>query len=53
MSEVRDTAEDEARQVARGRRWYTPFAVIGSVATLVWAVAGLVIAVALLVWIFG
>ena len=41
------------RQVARGRRWYTPFAVLGGVAAVVWAVAGLIIAVALLIWIFG
>jgi hypothetical protein len=53
MSELPDSAGDEVRQVARGRRWYTPFAVVGGVAGLVWAVAAVIIAVALLIWVFG
>ncbi len=53
MDDPGDSVEQEARQVARGRRWYSPFAVIGGVAALVWTVAGLIIAVALLIWIFG
>ncbi len=52
MSEIKDTAESEAREVARGRRWSTPFKVVGGVAAVVWAFAGLLIAVALLLWLF-
>jgi 5,10-methenyltetrahydromethanopterin hydrogenase len=51
MSEVRETAEHEVREVARGRRWYTPFAVVGGVAAIVWAVSAIVIAVALVLWL--
>ena len=51
MSEMKDTAEHEAREVARGRRWYTPFAVVGGVAAIVWIVAAIVIVVALVIWL--
>ena len=51
MSEIKESAEDEVREVTRGRRWYTPFTVIGSVAALVWGVAAVVIAVTLVVWL--
>jgi hypothetical protein len=42
--------EDEVREVARGRSTRTPFLVLGSVAATVWAVAALVVGVALLLW---
>jgi hypothetical protein len=51
MSEIKETADHEVREVARGRRWYTPFAVVGGVAAIVWAVAALVIVVALVIWL--
>jgi hypothetical protein len=51
MSEIKETAEHEAREVARGRRWYTPFAVVSGVAAIVWAVAAVIIAVALIIWL--
>jgi hypothetical protein len=53
MGDLRDTAGQEVRDVARGRRWHTPFAVIGGVAGFVWGVAALIVAAALLVWILG
>jgi len=51
MSEMKDTAAREAREVTRGRSWHTPFTTLGSVAFVVWAVAGIVIAVALILWL--
>jgi hypothetical protein len=51
MSEIKETAEDEVKEVARGRRWYTPFAVVGSVALIVWVVAALIAAAALVIWL--
>jgi hypothetical protein len=43
----REPAEPE---LARGRGWTSPFALLGSVAALVWGVAAVVIAAALLIW---
>ena len=39
--------------VARGRASETPFVLLGSVATVIWLVVGLVVAAALLVWWLG
>ena len=39
--------------VARGRASETPFVLLGSVATMIWLVLGLVVAAALLVWWLG
>ena len=51
MSEIDERATHEAREVARGRSWHTPFAALGGVAVIVWAVAAVVIAVALILWL--
>jgi hypothetical protein len=51
MSELKDTAAQEAREVTRGRTWHTPFTTLGSVAVVVWGVAAIVIAVALILWL--
>ena len=51
MSEIKETAEHDVKEVARGRRWYTPFAVVGGVAVIVWAVAAVIIAAALVIWL--
>jgi hypothetical protein len=48
---MKQTAEEEVREVARGRRWYTPFAVVGGVAAIVWAAAALITAAALVIWL--
>ena len=45
-----DRREDEVREVARGRSTRTPFVVLGSVAATVWAVAALIVGVALVLW---
>jgi hypothetical protein len=42
--------EQEARTVSRGRASRTPFVVLGSVATVVWLAAGLIVLAAILVW---
>jgi hypothetical protein len=42
--------EDEMREVARGKSTRTPFLVLGSVAATVWAVAALIVGVALVLW---
>ena len=39
--------------VARGRASETPFVLLGSVATVIWLVVGLVVAAALLAWWLG
>jgi len=53
-SVVRDervSATDSTEEaVARGRATETPFVLLGSVATVIWLVVGLVVAAALLVW---
>ena len=53
-SDVRDErapATDSTEEaVARGRASETPFVLLGSVATVIWLVVGLVVAAALLVW---
>ena len=47
-------AEDEfVETMGRGRRSYTPFAVIGVVGSLVAVVAGILILVTLLIWFLG
>jgi hypothetical protein len=51
MGEIKRTADHEVREVARGRRWYTPFAVVSGVAAIVWAIAAVIIAVALIIWL--
>jgi hypothetical protein len=45
---AQDRHDDEVREVARGRSTRTPFLVLGSVASTVWLVAGLIVGVALL-----
>ena len=44
----RDESVPEATR--RGQWWATPFVILGSVATVVWAVAGVVTGALLLVW---
>ena len=51
MDEEKETAEQEVREVARGRRWYTPFMVVGGIAAVAWGVAGLITAILILVWL--
>jgi hypothetical protein len=51
MSEMKNTAAHEVREVTRGRTWHTPFTTVGTVAVVVWAVAAVVIAVALILWL--
>jgi hypothetical protein len=51
MSEIKDTAVHETREVARGRSGATPFAAIGGVAVVIAAVAAVVIAIALVLWL--
>lgn len=57
MARARDNAGESARRsepvgeaVRRGQWWATPLVVLGSVATVVWAVAGIVTGVLLLIW---
>ncbi len=47
-SERRD--EPVAEAARRGQWWGTPFVVLGSVATVVWVVAGVITGGLLLVW---
>ena len=50
----RPPATDSTEEaVARGRASETPFVLLGSVATVIWLVVGLVVAAALLVWWLG
>jgi hypothetical protein len=53
-SDARDervpAADSTEEAVARGRASETPFVLLGGVATVIWIVVGLVVAVALLVW---
>jgi hypothetical protein len=51
MSDIEEHVEREAREVARGRSWHTPFTTVGTVAIVVWTVAAIVIAVALALWL--
>ena len=51
MTELKQTAAQETREVARGRSGATPFAAVGGVAVFVGLVAAVVIAVALIVWL--
>ena len=51
MSEIENRAAREGQEVARGRAWHTPFTALGGVAAVVWAVAAVVIAVALILWL--
>ena len=46
-------ADSTEEAVARGRASETPFVLLGGVATVIWIVVGLVVAVALLVWWLG
>ena len=56
-SDARDervpAADSTEEAVARGRASETPFVLLGSVATVIWIVGGLVVAVAVLVWWLG
>ena len=56
-SDARDerapAADSTEEAVARGRASETPFVLLGSVATVIWIVGGLVVAGALLVWWLG
>ena len=53
-SDVRDerapATDSTEGAVARGRASETPFVLLGSVATVIWLVVGLVVAAALVVW---
>jgi hypothetical protein len=50
----RTPATDSTEEaVARGRASETPFVLLGSVASVIWLVVGLVVAAALLVWWLG
>lgn len=51
MSEIENRVAREGQEVARGRAWHTPFTALGGVAAVVWAVAAVVIAVALILWL--
>ena len=53
VSEIKDSAEQEVREVARGRRWHTPFAVVGGVALVEWGVAAVITVAALLIWLYA
>ena len=54
MRDERAPATDSTEEaVARGRATETPFVLLGSVATVIWLVVGLVVAAALLVWWLG
>ena len=53
VSELKESAEQEVRDVARGRRWYTPFTVVGGVALVAWSVAAVITAAALLIWLYA
>ena len=53
MSEIKETAEEEVREVAKGRRWHTPFTVVGGVALAAWGVAAVITATALLIWVYA
>ena len=47
---VQQRVEVEAREVSRGRKWQTPFVLLGSVAATIFVVVALISAVALLLW---
>jgi len=62
--DAKDDAASDARErppatdsteeaIARGRASETPFVLLGSVATVIWLVVGLVVAAALLAWWLG
>ena len=53
VSEIKESAEEEVREVARGRRWHTPFTVVGGVALVAWGVAAVITAAALLIWLYA
>jgi hypothetical protein len=57
MARMPHDAEESARKgepvgeaVRRGQWWATPLVVLGSVATVVWAAAGILTAALLIVW---
>jgi hypothetical protein len=45
--------EPVAEAARRGQWWATPFVILGSVATVVWLVAGLITGALLLIWWLG
>jgi hypothetical protein len=45
--------EPVAGAVRRGQWWATPLVILGSVATVVWVVAGVLTAALLVIWWFG
>ena len=45
--------ESVGEAARRGQWWATPFVILGSVATVVWVVAGIITAVLLLIWWLG
>jgi hypothetical protein len=53
-TQVKDESERRDEPVAeaarRGQWWATPFVVLGSVAAVVWLVAGLITGALLLIW---
>ncbi|MFN2470374.1 MAG: hypothetical protein ABR583_05175 [Gaiellaceae bacterium] len=53
MAELKDGVEREAGEIARGRRWYTPFTVVGAVALVAWGAAALLIGIVALVWLLA
>jgi hypothetical protein len=57
MARTREHRDESARRservgeaVRRGQWWATPLVVLGSVATVVWVVAGILTAALLVVW---
>ncbi len=53
MSDPRETIERTVQEVARGRSERTPWFVLGGVTLVVAIVAGVVIAIAVLVWVLA
>jgi hypothetical protein len=53
VRDVERTIEDTQREIARGESERTPWFVLGGVTLLIAIVAGTLIAVAVLVWVFA
>jgi hypothetical protein len=51
MAEIEKTATREARDAVHGRADHAPFTIFGGVMLFVWAVAAVVIAIALVLWL--
>jgi hypothetical protein len=51
MAEIKETAARETRGAVTGRAEHAPFTIFGGVAVFVMAVAAVVIAIALVLWL--